>query len=101
MNRHQQVEKRKDGHYGVIGTLGFDCVALVEKEGFAAIDQNELGIHIDFSQVEYCGSAAMALLLSWTRYGKAQGKPPVFCGFPRKLEAMVSGAGLKAILELE
>lgn len=101
MNRHQQVEKRKDGEYGVIGTLGFDCVVLVEKEGFAAIDQNEQGIRFDFSQVEYCGSAAMALLLSWTRYGKAQGKAPVFSGFPHKLDAMVSGAGLKSILNLE
>ena len=96
--RHQQVEKRQDNVYGVIGTLGFDCVVLVEKEGLLAINECEGQVTFDFSQVEYCGSATLALLLSWYRHGQAQNKPLVFEQLPQKVTAMLQRAGLQALL---
>lgn len=96
--KHQQVEKRKEGLYGIIGTLGFDCVVLVEKEGLQAIDESPESVIFDFSQVECCSSATLALLLSWFRHAKKQGKPLLFESLPEKVCLMLDRAGLKQTL---
>lgn len=96
--KHQQVEKRKEGLYGVIGTLGFDCVVLVEKEGMTAINESVDSVIFDFSQVECCSSATLALLLSWYRHAKKLGKQLSFESLPEKVLFMLDRAGLKQAL---
>lgn len=98
MMKHQQVEKRKEGLYGIIGTLGFDCVVLVEKEGLQAITESPEAVVFDFSQVQCCSSATLALLLSWFRYAKRLGKPLSFESLPKKVLMMLESAGLKQAL---
>ena len=98
MMKHQQVEKRKEGLYGIIGTLGFDCVVLVEKEGLLAIDESPGSVVFDFSQVECCSSATLGLLLSWYRHAKGLNKPLSFESLPEKVLGMLERAGLKQVL---
>lgn len=98
--RNQQIEKRKNGEYGVIGDLTFDSVVEVEKEGFDAISESDGQLKLNLAEVKLCSSAALALLLSWKRQAKKQEKALQFTDTPPVLLALIKGAGLQVILDV-
>lgn len=97
----QQIEKRQAGVLGVIGNLTFESVIWVEKEGLEAIEQASTQITFDFSSVEHCSSASLALLLSWTRAARAQDKPLKYTGIPPHLARQIKSAYLQSILPMQ
>ena len=96
--RNQQIEKRKQGVYGVIGDLTFDSVVEVEIEGFEAIKESQEQLVLNLSEVKACSSAALALLLSWLRFAQKQEKKLKFEDTPPILLALIKGAELQVIL---
>lgn len=96
--RNQQIEKRKQGVYGVIGDLTFDSVVEVEIEGFEAIKESQEQLVLNLAEVKACSSAALALLLSWLRYAQKHEKKLQFEDTPPILLALIKGAELQAIL---
>lgn len=96
--RHQQVEKKQTGLYGVVGELSFESVGLVEKEGWQAIEEVEENITMDLSAVTTCSSAALALLLSWQRHAQKHSKNLVFSQLPQQLRVLIQGAHVDELL---
>lgn len=96
--KHQQVEKKQTGLYGVVGELSFESVLLVEKEGWQAIDDVEDQLTMDLSGVTLCSSAALALLLSWVRYAQHRHKTLIFSRIPHHLSTLIEGANIQSLL---
>lgn len=98
---HQQVEKKQSNLYGVIGELSFESVVRVEKEGMLAIDEVAGSLIFDLAAVSNCSSAALALVLSWVRYAKQQGKQLIFRGIPGHLQALLAGSHVDELIVIE
>ena len=97
----QQIERRKEDYYGVVGDLTFESVVSVEAEGYTAIRTGGDSITLDLSHVGVCSSAAVALLLSWLRYARARQKTLLFSGLPASLLAMIRRAELESIITVQ
>ncbi len=97
----QQIEERKPDLFGVVGDISFESVVDVEKEGFAVIAGAGAEITLDLSHVQLCSSAAMALLLSWVRNATALKKKLIFVGVPTRLLAMIEGAQLQSLINVQ
>ena len=80
------------------GSLDFDTVPVVWKaahQQFAAATEIEL----DFADVTYCNSAALALLLEWLMEAEEAGKRLRIKRLPSKMLAIATTCGIGRMFE--
>jgi len=70
--------------------------AILRKEGEAAMRGGDF--EIDFSAVVRCDTAAVACLLAWLRFARAQGKSLRLVALPRDLISLAKLYGVEALV---
>lgn len=83
----------------VIGDVDFASVVALEPEGEHWLREQAPAVcHLDFSGLNRCNSAVMALLLSWLRTARTMDKHLVIENIPEGLRGQMQLAGLEDIL---
>ena len=82
------------GRFLVSGTLGFDTVPALMKQAkrlFASVDAAE----VDFSAVESCNSAGLAVILEMARIMQLQNKSVRFKSLPDQIHTFARAYGIE------
>lgn len=95
---NSQLIKESDDCYCVQGSLTFDTVDALYKESLPLFRPLKV-LTFNLSGVTTFDSAAMALLLAWLRYAKAQRKVVAFRQAPVELESLLKENKLDGIIE--
>ena len=81
------------------GNIDFQEVTYMLSEGMRIISAHGEGcVLIDFSLVDNCTIAALAMIVSWQRLAASKGKAVRIVGAPESLQQMLKLSGLAATL---
>lgn len=89
--------KMRDGLVLVSGEISFITAFPLWKKSLKLLS-DEGSWHFDFSEVTFCNSAGLALILEWLKLAKQKSKKIEFQQVPRQLQAMAAAAGLDDLL---
>ncbi|HFD86303.1 MAG TPA: STAS domain-containing protein [Gammaproteobacteria bacterium] len=95
-----QLLRQSAGQFSLAGDLSFETVPQLVDVG-AQLFQAEDQVCIDLAQVGRSDSAGLALLVSWLRLARQQGKRLYFRQVPAQLLGLARVSGVERILSLE
>jgi len=91
--------REQDGCWLLEGVINFHSVIALRAQGEAALRQADGTLCFDFSGVSQTNTAALSLLLCWTRSAKALGREVQFRQLPAELHSMAAVSELEGLLE--
>lgn len=91
------IEVRGRNGYAVVGPLQFDSVPEVWKKS-RLLFQPDQSLVLDLKGVSRADSAALALLVAWTREARRAGARLRFQNIPPQLMALIRAARLENLL---
>ncbi len=95
-----QLTRQAPGQFSLAGELSFATVPDLAEAGeslFEGVDQ----VSVDLTEVDRSDSAGLALLVSWTRQARQQGKQLSFHQIPEQLLGLARVSGVDHILPLD
>ncbi|WP_281646657.1 STAS domain-containing protein [Parendozoicomonas sp. Alg238-R29] len=89
------------GRFSLIGEINKESVPGLVDRGWAALaDHDGKDLLVDLSGVNHADSAALAMLLSWVRRSRNDGKDLSYYQFPEDLMALARVCGVDTLLPL-
>lgn len=98
MKPASSLEKRSEGGYAVSGLLDVESVIRLRQQGFEIIENGSPKLEFDLSGVEIEGSPAIALLISWLKHAKNNGKQLCFRNPGKDLAFIAEASGVADLL---
>ncbi len=95
-----RLERQSPGQYALVGELSFASVPGLVGLGVSLFDGVDAA-SLDLSQVDRSDSAGLALLVSWVRLARQQGKQLSLVQIPPQLLGMARVSGVDHILSLD
>lgn len=95
-----QLNRQAPGQFSLAGELSFATVPQLVEAGeslFEGVDQ----VSVDLTNVGRSDSAGLALLVSWIRLARQQGKQLSFHQIPEQLLGLARVSGVDHILPLD
>lgn len=94
-----RLESLGEGRFRLAGELGFETVPAIWAEANAVFEP--FGeIEVDLQAITRADSAAVALLLAWTRRARSRGKVIRFRGVPAAMLTIIELSDLDGLLPL-
>ena len=94
-----RLDRQAPGRFALVGELSFVSVPGLVELGASLFEDGDEA-RLDLSQVERSDSAGLALLVSWVRTARQQGKQLNFEQIPSQLLGMARVSGVDHILSL-
>lgn len=95
-----RLESLGEGRFRLLGGLDYDSVPLLWERSLEAFEPHA-GLQLDLQGVSRADSAAVALLLAWTRWAARRGRPIRFLRVPRSMLAIIELSDLEGLLPIE
>ncbi len=89
----------ESGIASVSGAINFSSVPKLYDSGCKLLRQNAKSLVFDFSKVTSANSAALSLLLSWSRFAKKESVNLSFDGVPKDLMEFGESVGVTRLLK--
>ena len=90
-----------DGCFALTGAVNKDTVPELVDSGWASLASQSVGsLVVDLSDVRQADSSALAMLISWVRRARQDGKVLTFDHIPEELMALARVCGMDELLPL-
>lgn len=94
-----RLQTKGDGLFRLLGRIDYDSVPSLWATS-SMLFEGQPRITVDLGEVDYSDSAAVALLLAWTRLARSQGHEIEFLKPPPQLLSLVNLSALAALLPI-
>jgi anti-anti-sigma factor len=92
--RETSTSQKDNGHFLVSGTLGFDTAPGLMKQARRLFTPFK-SVVVDFSAVDHCNSAGLAVVLEIAQQMRQQNKPVCFQSLPEKIHTFARAYGIE------
>lgn len=96
-----ELDLVSDGCFALTGTINKDTVPELVDSGWASLASQSTGsLVVGLSEVRQADSSALAMLLSWVRRARQDGKTLTFDQIPEELMALARVCSMDELLPL-
>ncbi len=87
-------------HYRLNGVLDFSTVPLFQSQGVQLL-HGDKDVTLDLSGIERGNSAALLLLINWTRLAQQKNRTIHYTNVPQQIISLVQVSGLQELLSIK